>query len=65
MDTNLVEIFYIIDEFCKEFEKAMEGHLIAMDISKKGCDCKLMLLSISIYLIPKLFPDTITFIETS
>ena len=24
MDTNSVEIFYIIDEFCKEIEKTME-----------------------------------------
>ena len=35
MDTNLVEFFYIIYEFCKEFEKAMEGHLLAMENSKK------------------------------
>jgi len=35
MDTNLVEIFYIIDEFCKEFEKVTEGHLLAGETSKK------------------------------
>ena len=35
MDTNLVEIFYIIDEFCKEIEKTMEGHSLPKDISKK------------------------------
>ena len=34
MDTNSVEIFYIIDEFCKEIEKTMEGHLLTMKISK-------------------------------
>ena len=35
MDTNLVEIFYIIDEFCKEIEKTMEGHILRKDTSKK------------------------------
>ena len=35
MDTNLVEIFYIVDELCKEIEKTMEGHLVARDTSKK------------------------------
>src|SRR5215510_87554 len=35
MDTNLVEIFYFVDEFCKEIEKTMEGHLLAKDTSKK------------------------------
>ena len=35
MDTNLVEIYYIIDEFCKEFEKVTEGHLLAGETSKK------------------------------
>ena len=28
MVTNLVEIFYIVDEFCKEIEKTMQGHLL-------------------------------------
>jgi len=35
MDTNLVEIFYIIDEYCKEIEKTMEGHLLTKETSKK------------------------------
>src|SRR5215510_6009028 len=35
MDANLVEIFYFIDEFCKEIEKTMEGHLLPKDTSKK------------------------------
>jgi len=35
MNANLVEIFYIIDEFCKEIEKAMEGHILSSDTSKK------------------------------
>ena len=35
MDTNLIEIFYIIDEFCKEIEKTMQGHILRKDTSKK------------------------------
>src|SRR5215510_1216901 len=35
MDANLVEIFYFVDEFCKEIEKTMEGHLLPKDPSKK------------------------------
>jgi len=35
MDANLVEIFYIIDEFCKEIEKTMEGHRLVRETSKK------------------------------
>ena len=35
MDTNLVDIFYLVDEFCKEIEKTMRGHLLAKNISKK------------------------------
>ena len=27
MDTNLVEIFYLVDEFCKEFDKVKKGHM--------------------------------------
>ena len=35
MNTNLVEIFFIVDEFCKEFKKVMEGHQMPADPSKK------------------------------
>ena len=35
MSTNLVEIFYLVDEFCKEIEKTMEGHLMATKTAKK------------------------------
>ena len=35
MNANLVEIFYIVDEFCKEIEKTMEGHLVASNPAKK------------------------------
>ena len=34
-NANLVEIYYIADEFCKEFYKNMEGHLLAKDNAKK------------------------------
>jgi len=35
MYANLVEIFYLVDEFCKEIEKITEGHLLPKDLSKK------------------------------
>jgi hypothetical protein len=35
MNTNLVEIFYIIDEFCKEIEKTIQGHRLVKETSKK------------------------------
>jgi len=35
MDTNLVEIFYLVDEFCKEFKRVMAGHQLPEDPSKK------------------------------
>jgi len=36
MGTNLVDIFYLVDEFCKEFDKATEGHILPKDVSKKS-----------------------------
>jgi len=33
--SNLVEIFYLADEFCKEFYKVMEGHQLASADGKK------------------------------
>jgi hypothetical protein len=36
MDTNLVDIFYLVDEFCKEFDKAKEGHILQKTGSKKS-----------------------------
>jgi len=35
ISTKLVEIFYLADEFCKEFYKVMEGHLLPNDNGKK------------------------------
>lgn len=34
-NVNLVEIFYIADEFCKEFYKTMEGHTLTENNAKK------------------------------
>ena len=36
MGSNLVEIFYLADEFCKEFDKAREGHILQKDFGKKS-----------------------------
>ena len=36
MDTNIVEIFYIVDEFCKEMNKVMEGHQVKASSGKKS-----------------------------
>jgi len=36
MDANIVDIFYLVDEFCKEFDKATEGHILQKDCSKKS-----------------------------
>ena len=35
MDSNIVDIFYLVDEFCKEFDKAKEGHILHKECSKK------------------------------
>jgi hypothetical protein len=42
-ESNLVEIFYFADEFCKEFNKALEGAQLGPDNSKKRRNkpCKL------------------------
>lgn len=34
-NTNLVEIFYLADEFCNEFYQVMEGHLLEQNNAKK------------------------------
>lgn len=34
-NANLVEIYYIVDEFCKEFYKNMEGHILTKDNAQK------------------------------
>ena len=35
MSSNLVEIFYLTDEFCKEFDKVKPGHILKKDNGKK------------------------------
>jgi len=35
MGANIVDFFYLVDEFCKEFDKAAEGLIIQKDCSKK------------------------------
>jgi hypothetical protein len=35
MNTSIVKIVCLIDEFCKEFEKVKKGHALVEDISKK------------------------------
>jgi len=35
MNTNLVEIFYLVDEICKEIAKTMDGHLMAANTTIK------------------------------
>jgi hypothetical protein len=36
MNTNIVEIYYIIDEFCKNFDKVKEGHVVGSNTDKKA-----------------------------
>jgi hypothetical protein len=35
MDDKITEIFYLIDEFCKEFDRIKEGHILPEESSKK------------------------------
>ena len=35
MDSKITEIFYLVDEFCKEFEQAKEGHILSEKTSVK------------------------------
>jgi hypothetical protein len=35
MDSKIIEIFYLVDEFCKEFELAKEGHILSEKTSVK------------------------------
>lgn len=34
MEDKIIEIYYIVDEFCKEFEQAKEGHILTENINK-------------------------------
>ena len=55
MDTNLVEIFHIIDEFCKEIEKTMKGDLLREDVSKKKRNRSFVMSDIEVITIMVLF----------
>jgi hypothetical protein len=33
---KITEIFYLTDEFCSEFQKSINGHLIGNSAKKKG-----------------------------
>ncbi len=35
MDSKITEIFYLVDEFCKEFEQAKQGHILSEETSLK------------------------------
>ena len=35
MDAKITDIFYIVDEFCKEYNKVQEGHLLSQTGKKK------------------------------
>jgi hypothetical protein len=35
MDSKITEIFYLVDEFCKEFERNKEGHILAEETCVK------------------------------
>ena len=43
MDTNLVEIFYLVDEFCKEFDKVKKRHILKKDCNKKSRNRKFIM----------------------
>lgn len=36
MCSNLVDIFYLVDEFCKEFDKAKAGYVLSSNCTKKS-----------------------------
>ena len=35
MNHKITELFYFIDEFCKEFERVKEGHILSDEVTKK------------------------------
>ncbi len=36
MEGKVVEIYYLVDEFCKEFEQARKGHLLTENLTKRA-----------------------------
>jgi len=43
MNSKITEIFYLADEFCKEFNKAKLGHILSEDTAKKSRNRKFTL----------------------
>lgn len=43
MNVKITEIFYLVDEFCKEYDKAKEGHELTVTTSKKSRNRKFKL----------------------
>lgn len=55
MDHKITEIFYLIDEFCKEFDAAKEYHLIQEKTAKKKRNRKFKLNDSEVIIILILF----------
>lgn len=55
MDHKVTEIFYLIDEFCKEFDKVKEGHILAEEASKNKRNRKFKLSDSEVITILTLF----------
>ncbi len=36
MEGKVIEMYYLVDEFCKEFEQARKGHLLTENLTKKS-----------------------------
>ena len=55
MEAKTTEIFYLVDEFCKEFHKAKEGHIISKSTVKKTRNRKFILSDSEVITIMVLF----------
>ena len=55
MDHKVTEIFYLIDEFCIEFNQAKEGHVLSTKTSKKGRNRKFKMSDSEVMTIMALF----------
>lgn len=55
MNSKITEIFYLADEFCKEFNKARAGHILREDTAKKSRNRKFTLSDSEVITIQILF----------
>lgn len=55
MDSKITEIFYLVDEFCKEFDQVKEGHILQKKTSKKQRNRKFLMSDSEIITIVILF----------